>query len=181
AKKAKRQTSCTKRNGSEIPTMLSTVRKGSPTLTPASRQQTPTTIPAISAVPADRLTPTRHSSTDTALWRTTSNSPAIARTAPNEKTNVAYATLKAPRSRGPTVLATSRARAKLVALESSWSARPHPNRPIMLMAADRAEPDKLSRYEPADSIHGVPVSGTARTEGDARASCKVLILRFRST
>ena len=55
AKKAKRQTSCTNRNGSEIPTMLSTVRKDPPTLAPAMRQPIPTTIPAISAVPADPL------------------------------------------------------------------------------------------------------------------------------
>ena len=70
-------------------------------------------------------------SADTALCRTASNSPAIARTAPNENVNVAYATLNAPSSLGPTVLATSTESRKLVALESSWSARPHPNRHTM--------------------------------------------------
>src|SRR4030095_11238392 len=107
------------------------------------RQPTPTTIPAISAVPAARLTPSRHSLADAALCRTTSNSPAIARTPPNEKVNVAYAILKAPSSRGPTVLAMSRERRKLVALESNWSASAHPNRQIML-TADFPSTDKLS-------------------------------------
>src|SRR4029450_8273900 len=68
---------------------------------------------------------------DPAMCRTASNSPAIARTAPNENVNVAYATLNAPSSLGPTVLATSTESRKLVALESSWSARPHPNRHTM--------------------------------------------------
>src|SRR4029079_1244966 len=58
----------------------------------------------------------------------------MARTAPRENVKVAYATLNAPRSRAPTVLATSSDKAKFVALESTWSASAHPKRLIIVAA-----------------------------------------------
>src|SRR6266545_4211782 len=128
AKKIIRKLSWTSNPGRVNPSAVKAWPRAPDNTQPITRQTPPTSTPIVRAVPLAERAPSFRAWDRVPLYLTRSGSDATVCEMLRATTYVAKASPNAPKSRGPSVLATTMPSAKFVRLEKAWSLTPQPAR-----------------------------------------------------